>query len=381
MIADPKKLDEKLKRLDESDFEEGTSLLEDSARKFKKNKMAVFGCFMITFLFLLSLFAKLVTPYSYDEGKLENQNFPPTWYKSFLPQTLKRELLDYGRQQKEETKGAEDDFFSDLGGAEGASDRPSLKPSSLNFLGQMANGSISHLEKEHLITYLEMPLSEHLLGTDELGQDILSRLIYGMRLSLLLALTVTIVSVFIGIAYGSISGYYGGLVDQIMMRFVDFLFGVPFIFLVILLMVFFGRHVFLIFVGLGLIYWIVLARIVRGQILSLKEKEFVMAAISNGVSERKIIFKHLVPNVLGPTIVFSTLLVPQIMLLEAFLSFIGLGISPPDVSLGIMINDGASVLTSFSWPIIFPGFIFSLMIFCMNFIGDGLRDALDPRIS
>ena len=186
MIADPKKLDEKLKRLDESDFEEGTSLLEDSVRKFKKNKMAVFGCFMITFLFLLSLFAKLVTPYSYDEGKLENQNFPPTWYKSFLSQELRGELLDYGKRKKEETKGAEDDFFSDLGGADGVSDRPSLKSSSLNFLGQMANNSISHLEKEHLITYLEMPLSAHLLGTDELGQDILSRLIYGMRLSLLL---------------------------------------------------------------------------------------------------------------------------------------------------------------------------------------------------
>jgi len=145
-------------------------------------------------------------------------------------------------------------------------------------------------------------------------------------------------------------------------------------------MVFFGRHVFLIFAGLGLVYWIVLARIVRGQILSLKEKEFVMAAISNGVSEYKIIFKHLVPNVLGPTVVFSTLLVPQIMLLEAFLSFIGLGVSPPEVSLGIMISDGATVLANYHWPIIFPGIIFSLMIFCMNFIGDGLRDALDPKL-
>ena len=145
-------------------------------------------------------------------------------------------------------------------------------------------------------------------------------------------------------------------------------------------MVLFGRHVFLIFIGLGLVYWIVLARIVRGQILSIKEKEFVMAAKSNGVSERKIIFKHLVPNVVGPVIIFATLLVPQIMLLEAFLSFIGLGVTPPDVSLGIMISDGASVLSNYSWPIIFPGIVFSVMIFCMNFIGDGLRDALDPKL-
>ena len=376
MIADPKKIGEKIS---ESEFEEGTSLLEDSLRKFKKNKMAVFGCFMITFLFTISLIAKLVAPYSFDEGKLENQNFPPSWYKVFIPTETKSSLLEWAKKQTEEKKEEEDDFFSDLGGAE-ETGRPKLK-SSMNFLAHMGVNSIDHLERKHLVTYLEMSNASHLLGTDELGQDILSRLIYGMRLSLLLALTVTFVSVLIGVAYGSISGYYGGVIDQVMMRFVDFLFGVPFIFLVILLMVFFGRHVFLIFIGLGLIYWIVLARIVRGQILSIKEKEFVMAAISNGVSENKIIFKHLVPNVLGPTIVFSTLLVPQIMLLEAFLSFIGLGVSPPDVSLGIMINDGASVLTSFSWPIIFPGFIFSLMIFCMNFIGDGLRDALDPRIS
>jgi oligopeptide transport system permease protein len=378
MIADPKKLGEKLETIDEKNCEEGTSLLDDSLRKFKKNKMAVFGCLMITILFTISLIAKIITPYSFDEGKLENQNFPPTWYKVFIPGETKLELTTWAAIQKEETK--EDDFFSDLGRAEDKG-RPTLKSSSFNPLAKMALGSIDHLEKENLTTYLEISGTSHLLGTDELGRDILSRLIYGMRLSLLLALTVTFVSVLIGVAYGSISGYYGGMIDQVMMRFVDFLFGVPFIFLVILLMVFFGRHVFLIFIGLGLIYWIVLARIVRGQILSIKEKEFVMAAISNGVSEFKIIFKHLVPNVLGPTIVFSTLLVPQIMLLEAFLSFIGLGVSPPDVSLGIMINDGASVLTSFSWPIIFPGFIFSLMIFCMNFIGDGLRDALDPRIS
>ena len=189
----------------------------------------------------------------------------------------------------------------------------------------------------------------------------------------------TLVSVIIGTSYGAIAGYSGGWVDTLMMRFVDFLFGVPFIFLVILLMVFFGRHIFLIFVGLGLVYWIVLARIVRGQILSVKEREFVLAARSNGVSQVAIIFKHLIPNVMGPVVVFSTLLVPQIMLLEAFLSFIGLGVSPPDVSLGILISDGAAVISSFTWPILYPGIIFSIMIFCMNFIGDGLRDALDPK--
>ena len=157
MIADPKKLDEKLKKLDESDFEEGTSLLEDSVRKFKKNKMAVFGCFMITFLFILSLSAKLVTPYSYDEGKLENQNFPPTWYKSFLSEKLREDLLNYGKQKKEEAKGVEDDFFSDLGSSGGATERPTLEASSLNFLGEMANDSIFTSKKNTLSLTLKCP--------------------------------------------------------------------------------------------------------------------------------------------------------------------------------------------------------------------------------
>ena len=228
--------------------------------------------------------------------------------------------------------------------------------------------SIEHLEADGALIYFERGLFANVFGTDEIGQDIFSRVIYGMRLSLFLALTVTLVSVIIGTSYGAVAGYSGGWVDTLMMRFVDFLFGVPFIFLVILLMVFFGRHIFLIFVGLGLVYWIVLARIVRGQILSVKEREFVLAARSNGVSQFAIIFKHLIPNVMGPVVVFSTLLVPQIMLLEAFLSFIGLGVSPPDVSLGILISDGASVISSFTWPILYPGIIFSIMIFVLSIV-------------
>lgn len=381
MVSGPSTLEDKLDTVVEAtEYEEGTSLLEDSMRKFKKNKMAVTGVITITFLFLVSIFAKFTAPYSYDEGKLEAQNFPPTWYKSFMDEGYKKDILTWAKTNSLALEEEEDDFeaesFTDSGALDLSFPATTERPKPTGMWEQ----SITHLGPEGLIAYFSQTGFSHVLGTDEIGQDIFSRLIYGMRLSLFLALTVTFVSVIIGVAYGAISGYLGGWVDQIMMRFVDFLFGVPFIFLIILLMVFFGRHVFLIFAGLGLVYWIVLARIVRGQILSLKEKEFVLAAISNGVSETKIIFKHLVPNVLGPTIVFSTLLVPQIMLLEAFLSFIGLGVSPPEVSLGIMISDGASVLANYSWPIIFPGLIFSIMIFCMNFIGDGLRDALDPKL-
>lgn len=356
----PKQLDKKLD-ISYEKLEKGTSLFQDSLRKFLKNKMAALSCLLIIFLFLISFFSSYVTPYSFDEGDLTVQNFPPVWYRSFMREDYKKELLFWAQKQD---KAAAYDVFS------------GTQPQAIRSFEK----TVTHLSPEGLIKYLsEKKTTDHLLGTDEIGQDIYSRVIYGMRLSLLLALTVTLVSVLIGTLYGATAGFLGGGLDQLMMRFVDFLFGIPFIFLIILLMVFFGRHVFLIFVGLGFVYWIVLARIVRGQVLSLKKKEFILAAISNGVSKKQIILRHLIPNTLGPVIVFSTLLVPQIMLLEAFLSFIGLGVSPPDVSLGIMISDGAAVLSSYSWPIIFPGLIFSIMIFCMNFIGDGLRDALDPK--
>lgn len=387
-MVSPKNLNDKI-NVDETQIEQGTSLFEDSMRKFRKNKMAVVSCVIIVLLFMTSIFAKFITPYSYDEATLESQNFPPTWYVSFMSEEHKSKVREWFSSSEANTE--EFDLFAnnaDVNEDEEASEEPqeldltqlgvseSEAPVGLGFF----DSSINHLSAEAAKKYFSMKKTAHLLGTDELGQDILSRLVYGIRLSLFLALTVTIVSLIVGVSYGSVAGYVGGTIDQLMMRFVDFLFGVPFIFLIILLMVLFGRHVFLIFIGLGLVYWIVLARIVRGQILSIKEKEFVMAAKSNGVSERKIIFKHLVPNVVGPVIIFATLLVPQIMLLEAFLSFIGLGVTPPDVSLGIMISDGASVLSNYSWPIIFPGIVFSVMIFCMNFIGDGLRDALDPKL-
>jgi oligopeptide transport system permease protein len=377
------KIEKQVQAVNEEKFEKGTSLFEDSFRRFKKNKMAVLSCITIITFFTVSIFANIFAPYRYDEGSLEYQNMPPSFYRAFMTESYKTELLDWAK--KTEAAGFSEDELSEVDedeimatdfNAEIVIDEGIVKPEPVNFMDE----TLSHLEPLGVIKYFEISFFDHFFGTDEIGQDILSRIIYGLRLSLFLALTVTIVSMIIGISYGAIAGYVGGKVDQLMMRFVDFLFGVPFIFLIILLMVFFGRHVFLIFVGLGLIYWIVLARIVRGQILSLKEKEFVLAAVSNGVREPTIIFKHLVPNVIGPVIVFSTLLVPQIMLLEAFLSFIGLGVSPPDVSLGIMISDGANVLQSYSWPIIFPGLIFSIMIFCMNFIGDGLRDALDPKM-
>lgn len=345
---------------------QGTSLLAKGAKRFLHNKMAMASLLVTSLLFLTSLLADFVAPYQYADGVIEAQNQPPSWYRIAMSETFVSKVKDWAAQEEDFDLFAPELPAADL-----------LRPEAANFF----ESSLLAAEPEAILLYFEAGVWSHLMGTDEIGQDIFSRVIYGLRLSIMLSLTVTLISVLIGILYGAVAAYSGGLVDALMMRFVDFLFGVPFIFLVILLMVFFGREIYLIFVGLGLVYWIVLARIVRGQVLSLKNKEFVLAAITNGVPARKIIIRHLVPNAVGPVIVFATLLVPQIMLLEAFLSFIGLGVSPPEVSLGILISDGAAVISTYSWPIIFPGIVFSIMIFCMNFIGDGLRDALDPKIA
>jgi oligopeptide transport system permease protein len=223
------------------------------------------------------------------------------------------------------------------------------------------------------------PSAAHWFGTDDLGRDVLARVVYGGRISLLVGILGTLVSLLIGVSYGAISGYRGGRTDELMMRFVDILYSLPYIFLVILLLVFFSRSILMLFVALGLVQWLTMARIVRGQVLSLKQQNFVEAARALGASDRRIIFRHVVPNTLGPVIVYTTLSVPAVILQEAFLSFLGLGVQPPDASWGTLVADGARVLALFPWQVIFPGLALSLTLFCFNFLGDGLRDALDPQ--
>ena len=223
------------------------------------------------------------------------------------------------------------------------------------------------------------PSAAHWFGTDDLGRDILARTVYGGRISLLVGLLGTLVSLLVGVSYGAISGYLGGRTDEVMMRVVDILYSLPYIFLVILLLVFIGKSILMLFVALGLVQWLTMARIVRGQVLSLKQQNFVEAARALGASDRNIIFRHIVPNTLGPVIVYTTLAVPAVILQEAFLSFLGLGVQPPDASWGTLVSDGARVLSLFPWQVIFPGLALSLTLFCFNFLGDGLRDALDPQ--
>ena len=250
---------------------------------------------------------------------------------------------------------------------------------------------------------LEPPGDDYPLGADHLGRDQLGRIIKGGQISLLVGLVATFVSLTIGIGYGTISGYFGGKVDSVMMRLVDILYSLPFVIFVILLMVFAkdlgdsidawfaargsefsisGQwNMLLLFVAIGAVEWLTMARIVRGQVMSLRRQEFIEACISLGLPTRRIIFRHMVPNVLGPVIVYTTLTIPAVMLLEAFLSFLGLGVQPPTPSWGLLIKDGADRMREAWWMLVFPGALFAITLFSFNFVGDGLRDALDPKTS
>ena len=298
----------------------GTSLARDAWRRLLKNKLAVFGIIVVLVLTVASLIGppiiKSTTGFTYD----------------YIPREV--ELLK------------------------------SFPP----FTG--LNGKFSWA---------------HPMGTDNSGRDLLARVLLGGRISLMVGIIATLVSLVIGVSYGAISGYLGGRVDSIMMRVVDVLYSLPYIILVIVLLAMFRSNtpigqMVLLFLALGSVSWLTMARIVRGQILSLKNQEFVLAARATGVSTPRIIFRHLVPNALGPVIVYATLTIPAVMLQEAFLSFLGFGVQPPYASWGSLAADGIQNLAIFPWQLIFPGVTMALMLFSLNFVGDGLRDALDPQM-
>jgi oligopeptide transport system permease protein len=304
----------------QADLVAGTSLWQDAWRRLLRNKLAVFGLIVVGIMIIASLIGpaiiKATTGYTYD----------------FIPTDV------------------------------------SLFKAMPPFRGP--GGSFSW---------------EHPMGTDNSGRDILARVLLGGRISLMVGIISTIVSLIIGVSFGAVAGYLGGRVDSLMMRLVDVLYSLPYIILVIVLLALFRSNtalgqLVLLFVTLGAVSWLTMARIVRGQVLSLKNQEFVVAARATGVSTPRIIFRHIVPNTLGPVIVYATLTIPTVMLSEAFLSFLGLGVQPPLASWGSLSAEGIQTIAIFPWQLIFPGATMALTLFSLNFLGDGLRDALDPQM-
>ncbi len=298
----------------------GTSLWKDAWRRLKRNRLAVIGMCVVSFVILASLagppIIRALTGYTYD----------------YIP--------------------------SD----------PALLTSLPPFTGP--DGSFSWV---------------HPMGTDNAGRDILARVLLGGRISLMVGIISTLVSLIIGIAFGATAGYLGGQVDEIMMRVVDVLYAIPYMMIVIVLLAFFGGQsplgqLVLLFIALGAVSWLTMARIVRGQVISLKNQEFILAARATGVTTWKIIARHLVPNTLGPVIVYATLTIPSVMLLEAFLSFLGLGVQAPLASWGSLAADGIQNIAIFPWQLLCPGITMAVTLFSLNFLGDGLRDALDPQM-
>ena len=298
----------------------GTSLWKDAWRRLLKNKLAVFGMIIVILVALASIIGPIIiqkaTGFSYDT----------------IPQDIKK-----------------------------ISAMPPFRDEFGNYSGL------------------------HPMGTDTQGRDVLARVLTGGRISLMVGLISTLVSLLIGVSYGATAGYLGGRVDNVMMRIVDILYALPYMMIVIVLLAFFGGksplgQLFLLFIALGAVSWLTMARIVRGQVISLKNQEFVLAARATGVSTSKIIFRHLVPNTLGPVIVYATLTIPQVMLQEAFLSFLGLGVQAPLASWGSLASEGIQNIAIFPWQLIFPGVTMALTLFSLNFLGDGLRDALDPQM-
>ncbi|ERL05781.1 ABC transporter, permease protein [Oribacterium sp. oral taxon 078 str. F0263] len=358
------------------------SFAGDVWSRFRKKPTAIAGFLIIVLLVLFSVLGPFFTGKSYSEQDLNAANIAPRIKVFETPDG--NGWLYITQSMKLLRVSAEGDFGEQLNKLREDSERQMLI-----FDYEGSELGLYYGKKPYLVVNPDTLViaksrrirnRDYLLGTDSLGRDILTRLMYGSRVSLVVAFVAVIVNLLIGILYGGVSGYLGGNVDEFMMRIVDIISTIPLTLYVILIMVLLGSGLSSIIVALGSVYWVGMARVVRGQVLSLKQQEFVLAARTIGSSTSTILFRHLIPNAMGAILVTATMLIPSAIFMEAFLGFLGIGLKPPLASLGTMCNDATENLRSCPYQLFIPAFVIVLIMFAFNFVGDGLRDALDPKL-
>ncbi|WP_162097513.1 ABC transporter permease [Allomesorhizobium alhagi] len=359
----------------------GRSLWQDAWRRLRKNRAAVASAIVLLFLALAGIFGPLIAPHPYDRIYPQYVRTPASLEAYPKAERIIPAFESVVSRARVETGSAE---------VEGSTVRmpisssEALDPRIVRYVDRsdlFENARIEELSADGRsgVMVADVHRLRFLFGTDSNGRDLLSRILIGIRVSLAIGVLASAMALLFGVSYGAIAGYLGGRVDGVMMRIVDILYSLPFIFFVILLVVFFGRNFILIFIAIGATEWLDMARIVRGQALMLKRQEFVQAAEALGVDNSGILRRHIIPNTLGPVVVFVTLLVPKAILLESLLSFLGLGVQEPLTSLGLLISDGAANIQGATWLLIYPAIALTVILFALNFLGDGLRDALDPK--